>query len=185
MIPAHKSTIMIHCLDTPKTWGKGKGVDWIMKEVTRWHVKERKWRDVAYAAIVAYDGTYAKGRDLDNDGDVWEETGAGAKGWNKNVIHIAMQGGKGGSADDKFSDHFTQKQSVTVLRLIAEIEAEAGRKMKIMGHNEVAAKACPCFRVGPWYEAKSKPAMDHVPVHPKPKQSALASYLAALFGGLK
>lgn len=157
MIPAHKDTIMIHCLDTPPSWAKGKSIDAIVKEVTRWHVQERGWSAVAYAVVIGLGGSIGKGRDLDGDGDVWEETGAGAKGWNKNVIHLALVGGKGGSADDDFSDHFTEKQGVALRKTIAKIEALAGRKMKVIGHNQVARKACPCFNVPKWYAEQPKP----------------------------
>lgn len=153
MIPDHKTTIMVHCLDTPPSWAKGKSIAQIVKEVTRWHVVERGWSAVAYAAIIGYDGSVGKGRDRDGDGDVWEETGAGAKGWNTITINIALVGGKGGNADDAFSDHFTAEQDVALRKMIAEINAEAGRELKVIGHNQVAQKACPCFNVPNWYAA--------------------------------
>ena len=184
-IPKHKTTIMVHCLDTPKGWRKGQSAAQIMREVTRWHVKERKWRAVAYAAICVPSGDWAKGRDLDGDGDVWEETGAGASGWNKNTIHLALQGGKGGSATDKFSDHFTPAQDKWLRDTIAEIQALAGRKLKVIGHNQVATKACPCFDVPDWYA--SKPAINSVskPADAPSKPSGFAAFFAALFGGRK
>ena len=153
-IPAHKTTIMIHCLDTPKGWREKGSAASIMKEVTRWHVVERGWAAVAYAMIGIYNGTSAKGRDLDGDGDVWEETGAGARGWNKNTIHLALMGGKGGSADDKFEDHYTPEQDDWLRQTIAEIQLLSGRKLDVIGHNEVSAKACPCFNVGKWLDAE-------------------------------
>ena len=177
-IPAHKTTIMVHCLATTKAWGMGKPIKAIMKEVTRWHVVDRGWRAVAYAVVLGYGGERALGRDLDGDGDVYEETGAGARGWNKNTIHIALVGGYGGHRDDDFGKHFTPEQDVALRTEIARIEKLAGRSLNLIGHNEVANKACPCFNVRKWYE--SAPPM---PVTPKP--TGLLAFLLKLFGGVK
>jgi N-acetylmuramoyl-L-alanine amidase len=173
-IPTYKKFIMIHALDTPPSWAKGKSISAIVKEVTRWHVVERGWSAVAYAKIIGPTGAVGLGRDLDGDGDVWEETGAGAKGWNKDGIHIALAGGKNGNADDVFSDHYTPKQEIALLKELREIERLSGRtivpvhapsqartlpptQIGIMGHNQVANKACPCFSVPNWYAGVSKP----------------------------
>jgi len=160
-IPAHKKTIMVHCLDTPKGWRLGQSADLIMAEVTRWHVKDNGWSGVAYAMLCTPEGDAAKGRDLDGDGDVWDETGAGARGWNTTSIHLALQGGKGGQATDAFSDHFTPAQDKWLRETIADIQKAAGRDLKVIGHNQVAKKACPCFDVPTWLA--QEPAATPVP----------------------
>ena len=154
-IPAYKDTIMVHCLATSKDWGEGKSAEKGVEEVRQWHTRERGWKDIGYTEVCDYQGHWAPGRDLDKDGDIYEEINAAAKGWNKNAIHLALFGGRGASANDKFEDHFTPAQDLALRNKIAEIEAAAGRKMRLMGHNEVAAKGCPGFNVREWYENKA------------------------------
>jgi hypothetical protein len=184
-IPAHKTKIMIHCLDTPKSWRKNQKAATIMREVTRWHVEERGWAGVAYAALCTYSGDEAMGRDLDHDGDVWEETGAGASGHNRDTIHLALQGGKGGAADDAFSDHYTPAQDAWLRSVIAAIQQAAGRELQVMGHNEVSAKACPCFNVGEWSDdAASVPMVTRLDCK-TPEVHWLAALLKSFFGVTK
>lgn len=186
---------MVHCLATSKGWANGKTAAKMMEVVTRWHTdpkpEGRGWSAVAYAAIIAYNGTFALGRDQDRDGNVLEETAAAARGWNGNAIHLALAGGRHSHEHDAFSDHYTPEQDRTLRAMIAEIEAIAGRKMKVMGHNEVAAKACPGFQVGPWYASRTAPER---PVQPQPdklptaaQEKPASGFLAAilrLFAGI-
>lgn len=153
-IPDHKDTIIVHCLATSRSWGESKTAAEMVEEVRRWHVEERGWDDVAYAGIIDYPGGWAPGRDLNNDGNTFDDTGAAAKGWNRRGIHIALAGGRGASANDRFSDHFTMEQDERLRSQIAVIEWLAGRKMQLKGHNEISNKGCPGFQVRPWFEEK-------------------------------
>lgn len=72
--------------------------------------------------------------------------GAGVRGHNRGVIHIALVGGRGGSADDKFEDHYTKKQEAALRSLVRDIMGRT-QISHINGHNEYANKGCPCFRV--------------------------------------
>lgn len=156
-VPAHKTKIMIHCLATPPSWGRGKTAQQAVDEVRVWHVEDREWSDIAYAEIIDYEGRRAKGRDLNNDGSTFDDTGAGARGHNRDTIHLALVGGKWpdgrwGEATDSFSDHFTPAQDTALREAIADIQREAGRELRILGHNEVdPGKGCPAFDVPTWH----------------------------------
>ena len=154
-VPAHKDTIMIHCLATSVEWGQARNAAQMMRDVTLWHTmpkpRGRGWRAVGYASIIDYDGGFALGRDLDGDGDVLEETAAAARGWNRNAIHLALAGGRHSHEKDAFTEHYTVQQDTTLRAMIAEIQMIAGRTLDVIGHNETAAKACPGFYVPDWY----------------------------------
>jgi hypothetical protein len=172
-----KDTIIIHTLDVRPDWMQGRPVQEKVAEVGRWHVQERGWSAIGYAMVIDRDGARGKGRDMDKDGDVYEETGAQAKGWNKRSIGIALVGGYGGARNDRFSKHYTEAQRAALWDTIDEIEARYG-KMKIIGHNEVSSKDCPCFIVSDFIAA-GRPS-------PAPKPNWLAALIAAilkLFGG--
>jgi N-acetylmuramoyl-L-alanine amidase len=191
-VPEHKHTIMVHCLATTPAWGAGKGPNQVLSEVTDWHTlpppRGRGWSGVAYAEIIG-DGWRIKGRDLNDDGNTFDDIGAGAKDHNYGYIHLALVGGRWpdgrwGLKTDKFSDHFTPAQDRLLREAIAEINALAGRKLKVIGHNDVTdQKGCPSFDVNGWLKDEpQKHTEPHVePPTPKPPGGGLIGFLAALF----
>ena len=183
-VPAHKTKIMVHCLATTPAWGHGKTAEQMVAEVRLWHTRDRGWSDIAYAEIIDYAGHRAKGRDLNNDGNTFDDTGAGAKGHNTDTIHIALAGGrwpdgKWGARTDKFSDHFTPAQDRALREAIAEINRLAGRTLKVLGHNEVDPnKGCPAFDVPAWLKAAP------TPTPALPSRNLLAELLTKIFKAL-
>ena len=181
-VPAHKTKIMIHCLATPPSWGEGKTAEQMVAEVRLWHTRDRGWSDIAYAEIIDYGGHRAKGRDLNRDGNTFDDTGAGARGHNSDTIHLALAGGRWpdgrwGEATDAFEDHFTPDQDHALRSAIIEINRLAGRKLKVLGHNEVdPSKGCPAFDVQAWLTGgrTAPPRPNTVATRPKPQVAAPA-----------
>ena len=131
--------IFIHCSATKPNWMVGSTADQKVAEIRRWHVEERGWSDIGYHYIIDTDGDVAKGRPV-------ERAGAHVKGHNSNSIGICLVGGYGGTATDKFEEHYTEAQRKSLLSLLKSLTANYP-DAKIRGHNEVAAKACPSFNV--------------------------------------
>lgn len=192
-VPAHKTKIMIHCLATPPSWGQSKTAEQMVAEVRLWHTRDRGWSDIAYAEIIDYAGHRAKGRDLNNDGNTFDDTGAGAKGHNRDTIHLALAGGRWpdgrwGQRSDPFHAHYTAAQGRALRDAIAEINQAAGRELQVLGHNEVDPnKGCPAFDVPTWLRSSSPPnfrPMVELKKATEPKRSPIADLLTKIFNAL-
>ena len=151
----HINEIIIHCSATPVNWMSGAEAQAKVNEIRRWHVEERGWSDIGYHYIIDRDGTVATGRPV-------SKSGAHTKGQNANSIGISLVGGQGGTANDKFEDNFTQAQANALRTLIAGLKREYPSIEKISGHNQYAAKACPCFNAPAWYARKPAPEISGV-----------------------
>lgn len=108
----------------------------------------RGWRVVGYTDMIHLDGSIERLVDNNEDANVdpWEITN-GAKGYNSVSRHIVYVGGVDHCGKPK--DTRTEAQK----RAMAEYVKDFHRRfpeVKIIGHNEVAAKACPSFDVQAW-----------------------------------
>lgn len=142
--------IVVHTTATRTNWMKGHSVFAKRDEIRRWHVEDRKWRDIGYHFVIDRDGQVAPGRPIG-------QRGAHVKGRNARTIGIALIGGFGGAAHDGFDMHYTAAQDKALRDLIAQLEDHLGA-LHLSGHNEYAAKACPCFVVRDWYRGTSEAA---------------------------
>lgn len=147
-------TIIIHCTATRPNWWEGKSAQQKTAEVRRWHVEDRGWSDIGYHYLIDRDGTVTEGRPL-------ERTGAHAKGHNTGSVGISLFGGHGGNVSDQFEDNFTEDQDRALRELIRKLKAEHPI-IKVMGHNEVANKACPTFVVRDWLN-RARPVRSEQP----------------------
>ncbi len=160
-------TVVVHCTATRPQWWAGKSAEEKVREVRDWHVSGNRWSDIGYHYLIDRDGTVVQGRPI-------ERAGAHAIGHNATSIGISLFGGHGSSRNDDFYDNFTIEQENALRALIQELEAKYPIH-KIIGHNEVSAKACPGFQVGPWLKQR--------PVRTKAVQSKTVQASAAAVAG--
>lgn len=132
-VTLRKNQIIVHCTDTPHSMK----VD--IDLIRHWHVNENGWADIAYAYYIDQNGELHLGRDLDNDGNVEDEIGAHARGFNRNSIGICLEG----------RNEFTSAQFDTLRELISDITSRHGINRKnIIGHCDLdSSKTCPGFNV--------------------------------------
>ena len=140
------TTIFVHCAATQPHWMEGKTAQEKVAEIDRWH-RDRGFKKFGYHYFVDRDGTVVAGRPLD-------EVGAHVQGHNQDSVGICLAGGHGSSENDAFLDNFTFAQEQALRVLISELKIRVPSITKVRGHNEVAAKACPGFRVSRWLANK-------------------------------
>jgi N-acetylmuramoyl-L-alanine amidase len=132
--------LVIHCTASPQSWGWQK-LQWYFLNI-------KKWSREGYHVVVQADGTVK--RYIDND-----KPSNGVRPFksndidisNSNSVHICWIGGvdsKGNARDNR-----TEKQRKR-LKQIVQWYIENYPDIKILGHNQVALKACPCFNVPNW-----------------------------------
>lgn len=122
--------IIIHCSATKE------GQHFTVDDINRWHI-DRGFAKIGYHYVIYLDGSVHKGRSE-------ELIGAHCLGHNATSIGICYIGGldsKGNPDDTR-----TQAQKTALIKLVGELRARYP-KAKVHGHNEFAAKACPCFNV--------------------------------------
>lgn len=125
--------LIIHCTATRPSQDIG------VAEVNSWHI-QRGWREIGYHFVIRRNGVVERGRDVGKQG-------AHAKGYNRKSIGIAMAGG----VDDNLQpqNNFTPAQWASLKTMVGKYMTDY-EGIKVIGHNEVSAKACPSFNVQTW-----------------------------------
>ena len=121
--------IIIHCTATPE------GRDCTVADIDRWH-RERGFSGIGYHYVVYLDGSIHEGRPV-------AKPGAHCKGQNARSIGVCYVGGMD-AAGKRPKDTRTPAQKAALRGLVAKLKAEYPGAT-VHGHNEFAAKACPCF----------------------------------------
>lgn len=140
--------LVLHCTATPE----GREVS--AADIRRWHLSPpaaggRGWKQVGYTDMIHLDGTVERLVDNNEDANVdpWEITN-GAKGYNSVSRHVVYAGGT--AKDGKTpKDTRTAAQKTAMAAYVKDFHRRFP-DVKIIGHNEVAAKACPSFDVQKW-----------------------------------
>ena len=131
--------IIIHCTAT------NEGMKVTAADVDRWH-KKNGWDGIGYHYLILQDGTIESGRPE-------EKAGAHTIGHNSKSIGVCYVGGL---RCGKAADTRTGLQKVAMIELCKKLLAKFPNA-KISGHNQWAAKACPCFNAAEWARENGLP----------------------------
>lgn len=142
--------LVIHCTATPE------GRDVTPEDIRRLHTSPvsaggRGWKQVGYTDLIRLDGRVERlvNNNEDANVDPWEVTN-GAKGYNSISRHIVYAGGCDKSMNPK--DTRTAAQEKALVEYVKDFHRRHP-SVRIIGHNEIAAKACPSFDVQKWLKS--------------------------------
>lgn len=144
--------LVIHCTATPA--GREVSAD----DIRRWHTSPvsqggRGWKQVGYTDLFHLDGSVERlvKNNEDMSVDPWEVTN-GAAGYNSVSRHIVYAGGVDANDVNKAVDTRTSAQKEAMKRYVLDFHRRFPG-VRIVGHNQLAAKACPSFDVPEWLES--------------------------------
>lgn len=140
--------LVLHCTATPE----GRPVT--STEIRRWHTNPvsrggRGWKQVGYTDMIHLDGKVERLVQNNEDANVdpWEITN-GAKGHNSTSRHVVYVGGV--ARDGKTPRDTRTPGQLKAMEAYVKDFYRRFPDVKIIGHNELAAKACPSFDVQKW-----------------------------------
>ena len=145
---ARLKRLVLHCTATPE----GREVS--AADIRHWHCDPvskggRGWKQVGYTDMIHLDGKVERlvGNNEDAEVDLWEITN-GAKGFNSTSRHVVYVGGV--AADGKTpKDTRTPAQKKALEAYVKDFHRRFP-SIPVVGHNQLAAKACPSFDVPAW-----------------------------------
>lgn len=150
----HTELLVVHVTATPRSLDIGA------RELDAMH-KARGWSGIGYHRVIRRDGRVEQGRPMD-------QIGAHLEGWNSVSVGVSLVGGidtKGRPENNATAAQMTALEGE--LRRLLQIYPGA----KICGHRDLSPdrdgdgviepaehiKACPCFDVIPWANARGLP----------------------------
>ncbi|WP_129616518.1 N-acetylmuramoyl-L-alanine amidase [Bacteroides cellulosilyticus] len=143
--------LVLHCTATPE----GRAVT--SNDIRAWHTNPvskggRGWKQVGYTDMIHLDGRVERLVQNNEDANVdpWEITN-GAQGYNSTSRHVVYVGGV--AKDGKTPrDTRTSAQLASMETYVKDFHRRFP-SVRIVGHNELAAKACPSFDVQKWLKS--------------------------------
>lgn len=140
--------LVLHCTATPE----GREVS--SNDIRAWHTNPvskggRGWKQVGYTDLIHLNGKVERlvNNNEDANVDPWEITN-GAKGYNSISRHVVYVGGVVADGETT-KDTRTKAQKEAMEGYVKEFHRKHPN-VRIIGHNEVAAKDCPSFDVQVW-----------------------------------
>lgn len=128
------SHLIVHCTATPY------GREVTVNQIDAWH-RQRGFACIGYHYVIGLDGCINLGRDI-------ATAGAHCLHFNQYSIGIAYVGGL--DASGKPVDTRTAAQRDALRRLLTHLKQQFPGA-RIVGHNDLANKACPCFNAAEEY----------------------------------
>lgn len=123
-------TIILHCSATKEN------EDVTVNDIRRWHI-EKGYNDIGYHYVIYIDGSVHVGRDIKIEG-------AHCLGYNANSIGVCYVGGLDSFGNPK--NTMNEKQVDSLIKLCKGFKNKYPI-IKILGHNELSNRDCPCFDV--------------------------------------
>lgn len=145
---ARLKRLVLHCTATPE----GREVS--AADIRHWHCDPvskggRGWKQVGYTDMIHLDGKVERlvENNEDDEVDPWEITN-GAAGYNSTSRHVVYVGGV--AKDGRTAkDTRTPAQREAMEAYVKDFNKRFP-SIPIVGHNQLAAKACPSFDVPAW-----------------------------------
>lgn len=143
--------LVLHCTATPE----GRKVT--SNEIRAWHTNPvskggRGWKQVGYTDMIHLDGRVERlvKNNEDANVDPWEISN-GAKGYNSTSRHVVYVGGV--AKDGKTPKDTRTPGQLKAMEAYVQDFHRRFPSVRIVGHNELAAKACPSFDVQEWLQS--------------------------------
>lgn len=140
--------LVLHCTATPE----GREVS--SSDIRHWHTDPvskggRGWKQVGYTDMIHLDGKVERlvKNNEDENVDPWEITN-GVAGKNSVSRHVVYVGGVG--KDGKTAKDTRTPQQLKALEEYVKDFHKRFPSVRIVGHNELAARDCPSFDVKQW-----------------------------------
>jgi N-acetylmuramoyl-L-alanine amidase len=121
-------------------------MNWGVREVDECHRREG-YLSCGYHYVIRRDGTVEPGRYRD-------DVGAHARGYNDRSVGICLIGGVTEKNVDKPENNFTEEQFTALKKLVADL-LTVYPGCEVIGHRDVANKACPSFDAKVWWAKES------------------------------